>query len=461
MAADSSRVNVQAARPTELELAADEPSNDLTLGEMKIVGRIVPGRGIAAGIINRFSDDLESILGHKIYLGSLNVLLNNPLLFNDSRALRFDNDYRLIWPGRLNGLKVWIYRWESAPLHVVEVLSDYKLRDRLSLRDGEQITLAVDRRDTIKVPWPGRVIWNLCWRGRGIWAYKSPFYCFITAPLGRNLGATQEGVNIKVMSFANKLKSGIKNLPIIGKLAQRFARAIKPKYRFLHERPSVGETMEQRALRQVRNVLNYAKLTGTDYSAIHYPAGYHTLEVLGQRLKGQRDPFKRLDKIPIDFAGKTILDIGTNQGGMLFPLKDTIKYGVGIDYDPKKINCANRIKDIVGAKNLSFYVFDLENDPFEIMNDFLPDGRFDICYLLSVCMWIKNWKQLIRYCADNCSVMLFESNGTDNQQREQVEFLRQQFPKVSLLSESSDDDPGQPRRKLFLCSNQDGNPIFT
>lgn len=202
-------------------------------------------------------------------------------------------------------------------------------------------------------------------------------------------------------------------------------------------------------LAQIRNVLDYTKTSGASYSAREYPAGYHSIEIMGVRLEGQRDPAKRFGIVPVEFAGKTVLDIGSNQGGMLLQLRDQIARGIGIDFDHRMVNAANRIKASIGAQHLSFYVFDLEKEPLDLIRDFLPGGRVDVVLLLAVCMWLENWREVIDFAASISESMLFETNGTDAQQAEQEGYLRTKYADVMQLSESSEDDPHQKRRKLF------------
>ncbi|HEX5463639.1 MAG TPA: methyltransferase domain-containing protein [Burkholderiales bacterium] len=206
-----------------------------------------------------------------------------------------------------------------------------------------------------------------------------------------------------------------------------------------------------RSFRQIHNLLNYTKTSGSYYSALQYPAGYHSIDIDGRRLQGKRDPAQRLERIPIDFSGKTLLDIGCNQGGMLFELDRTIESGVGIDYDPRMINVANRIKAVRGADNLQFYVFDLEKEPLALFEDLIPAPKVDVVFLLAVCMWLKNWRSVISYAAKISDMMVFESNGTESQQAAQIAYLKELYRDVTLLAEHSDDDPKQKKRKLFWC----------
>ncbi len=203
---------------------------------------------------------------------------------------------------------------------------------------------------------------------------------------------------------------------------------------------------------QILNLLNYTKTSGSDYTGQNFPAGYHTLEIKDFHLAGQRHPKKRFDIVPFDFTGKTVLDIGCNQGGMLFNIADKISHGVGIDYDYRVINASNRIRSHTHTHNLSFYVFDLEKEDLNLIRDMIPNGKVDIVFLLAVCMWIKNWKQVIDFAQEISSNLLFESNGRKKVQDEQVAYLRSRYKNVQLLSDQSFDDSGQKSRKLYLCN---------
>mgnify|MGYP005623436315 CR=1 FL=1 len=201
------------------------------------------------------------------------------------------------------------------------------------------------------------------------------------------------------------------------------------------------------------NLLNYTKKSASTYSGELYDIGYHTLKLGDKVLKGQRNPEERFKNVPFDFKGKSVLDIGSNQGGMLNAVSNEIKFGIGIDYDYRMVNVSNRIKEASNNKNLQFYVFDLENEKLEYIKDFLPTNKVDICFLLSVCMWLPNWKELIQFVQNTSDNLLFESNGKEEQQEEQIEFLKSIYKDVLLINETSEDDPLQKKRKLLLCKN--------
>jgi len=254
----------------------------------------------------------------------------------------------------------------------------------------------------------------------------------------------------------------LKKTPVVGPAAVRVRRALRQRAArkkrqplpYVFERIDLDGAADaaDRCLRQLSNLLNYTKTSGAWYSAVRYPAGYHTIEINGQRITGQRDPAHRLDAAPFDFRGKTVLDIGCNQGGMLLRLADRLEWGIGIDYDSRMVNAANRIKSVRQANNLHFYVFNLEKEPLDLIRDFIPRPKVDIVFLLAVCAWIDNWQAVINFAATLSDVMLFETTGTDEQQIQHEQYLREVFARVECLAATSDDDAIQKKRRLLFCT---------
>lgn len=253
----------------------------------------------------------------------------------------------------------------------------------------------------------------------------------------------------------------LKKIPVVGPVGKKFADLVRKTGRKMRKK-DVGYVFSrkelesthgnvQRQATQVVNLLNYTKTSGSAYNAEKFPAGYHTLQLGEMVIAGQRNPAARLQDIPYDFSGKSVLDIGCNQGGMLFHLRRQIRHGVGLDFDKRLINAANKICSVNQAENLDFYVFDLERDHLPLMADLIPDAHVDIAFLLSVCMWIENWKAVIDTTKSLSSTLLFESNGKAGQQAEQLAYLNSIYTDVRLINSESDDDPLQRKRKLYLC----------
>lgn len=205
-------------------------------------------------------------------------------------------------------------------------------------------------------------------------------------------------------------------------------------------------------VRKVVNLLHYTKQNESTYNAEKFDSGYHQIELDGLTLKGQRIPKKRLDLAPYDFQDKVVLDLGCNQGGMLHAIADKIQQGIGIDYDSKMVNAGNRIKNHKKTNHLSFFRFNLETENLDILDNFLPE-KVDCIFLLSVCMWISTWQEVIEKAHSIAENLLFESNGTAEEQEDQLQKLKSTYKNVELLQDSSPDDPGKAIRKLYFCTN--------
>ena len=454
-----------------------EESSCLDSPVVALEGQVVCGRGLAGPELVTLSEQLQTIVKEPLCPGSLNIVLNRPVRLLDAAGFAFDRGYRTLWPASLGGINVWVYRWRESPLHVVEILSPVYLRGRLDLKDGDAVTLRLSKAQIAELHFFERFIWALLWTGRRSWFYSYKLYSSRTVRLGKELGATQEqpvvrgsiAISLYVMkemltlvpvivfkelaqSSLSVSKRIVKSTPVIGTLARNLKLKYSRKYIFSRIETENCTNADERVFRQVKNILNFTKTSNSHYSAEQFPAAYHSINVNGRQVPGQRDPSKRLASVPIDFHGRTVLDLGCNQGGMIHEIRSVIKWGVGIDYDPRMINAANRIKSLNASENISFYVLDLQNDPLELISDFMPDPKADICFLLSVCMWLTNWQQVVDFAHSKSNSMLFESNGSPLQQDQQINYLRAKYSVVNMLSAISDDDPIQKFRKLFYLT---------
>jgi len=210
--------------------------------------------------------------------------------------------------------------------------------------------------------------------------------------------------------------------------------------------------MIKESQQKILNMISYAKNPKVSYGGTKYEYGYHSLDIGELLIKGQRNITKRISLIPYNFKNKTVLDIGCGPGGMLHALSNVINYGVGIDRDYKQINVANAVKDINSEYLLHFYVMDLINEPLTLIQDFLMVyKKVDVCFFLSLAKWISNWTEVLKYCKSISNTLIFESNGKDQQQQKQENFIKKVYNNVKLISKTSDDDPKQKNRRLYIC----------
>lgn len=206
-------------------------------------------------------------------------------------------------------------------------------------------------------------------------------------------------------------------------------------------------------------VLDEVRRSGEAYSGYGFLVGYHSIEMGGRVYRGQRDCRERLARVPFNFKGKVVVDMGCNSGGMLHELSSTIQKGYGFDFNPKCVNAAHTVKVLNKRVNLEFFNFDLDRDELSSIPWLLLYDKVDICFLLSVCMWLERWRVVVRHAAALAENLLFESNGTVEQQEDQVTLLRTYFDQVTLISDRSSDDPLQGLRKLYLCSKRNDKAI--
>lgn len=114
------------------------------------------------------------------------------------------------------------------------------------------------------------------------------------------------------------------------------------------------------------------------------PIPYHAATLGAVEIPGLRDPSARLRAIPIDFTDKSVLDLGSCFGGFLFPLRDRLRWGVGVDNNPRYINVCQKLRAIDRAWNLDFYFHDIEKQPFQLVRHLMPEPAVDVALLLRV-----------------------------------------------------------------------------
>ena len=133
---------------------------------------------------------IKSVLGVDLFPGSLNVCLTRSILLNGSRS-HVHSEIRMLWPGTVNGVPVWLYRWPSAPLHVVELVAEENLRDRLGVLNGSTVTIRLDAELASVPSIRSRVVSNALWSGRRDWYYTNDNYTKWAGRLEKRLGGIQ------------------------------------------------------------------------------------------------------------------------------------------------------------------------------------------------------------------------------------------------------------------------------
>ena len=144
---------------------------------VEIEGVVVSGHGIGHQHIGtKCGPEIEAAIGGPVYPGTLNLLLKTPLRIARHNAHDFRAGRRYLCPAMVQDVPVWIHRWPYIPLHVGELISEFRLRDRLGVEDGDIVTLRIAPREIDPVSLVSRLAWALCWRYREKYYYSRQGY---------------------------------------------------------------------------------------------------------------------------------------------------------------------------------------------------------------------------------------------------------------------------------------------
>jgi hypothetical protein len=182
---------------------------------------VVPGRKLTQATVERYRDELRRLTREQFFQGSLNIALWTPLRLSCKSTLAVGFGRRFVWPARPNGVVVWLYRWPTAPLSVVEILSSIQLRKGLELTDGASVTIEVEKAHIEPIGASTLLGSILPWLGRPALFFRSERYRRHAGTTGIYLGVTQCRGEMTHMAFLRHL----------GGAVRRFAGRIATGYR--------------------------------------------------------------------------------------------------------------------------------------------------------------------------------------------------------------------------------------
>jgi len=166
----------------------------------------------------------------------------------------------------------------------------------------------------------------------------------------------------------------------------------------------------------------------------------------------QRNSQMRLEDFGITretIEGKTILDLGSNAGGMLFAVQ---KYGpkrcVGIEHDIDKVVISEKIGAYNGLSNVEFIQVDI--DFLEVSSLGEP---FDVVFCLAIEAHVKKRQRLFELLSKlTGDILYFEGNSAKNTENIKKSLRRAGFVDVRFLGTSQDDFiPANNCRPLFFA----------
>ena len=131
----------------------------MAASQLQVGGRVVSGRGKAT-LWLKGRKELFGYFGAEPQPGTLNIILDRPILFSPKRAKLRCADTSLIgWPARMEGQPCLILRWRNCPLHVAELISPY----RFQVQKGDRARLQLDVADTAPIPLHRLFGWGCLW----------------------------------------------------------------------------------------------------------------------------------------------------------------------------------------------------------------------------------------------------------------------------------------------------------
>ena len=147
------------------------------------------------------------------------------------------------------------------------------------------------------------------------------------------------------------------------------------------------------------------------------------------------------------FAASACSISGCNNGAILFQLSNyQPAFGLGVEYDPEKVDLARRIAAFAGIERLEFMIGDL--DLIEARDIGAP---FDIVLCLAIEAHVQQPAHLYRLLAAvTKGVLLFEANASTSPKHVHAELANVGFSDIRHLGTCDDDIvPRNNRRPIF------------
>ncbi|HBH14510.1 MAG TPA: hypothetical protein DDY11_04315 [Leclercia adecarboxylata] len=174
------------------------------------------------------------------------------------------------------------------------------------------------------------------------------------------------------------------------------------------------------------------------------------------REEAQRDASMRLARFgirPEDVTGKRILDLGCNNGAMLFQLSNySPSYCLGVEYDSEKVQIANKIIDFNSLK-----AFDVREGDVDKLTVGELGGQFDIVLCLAIEAHVTDPDRLYRLLGDvTADVLYFEGNGGAKVDSVKAQLEAVGFHRIEYIG-CCDDDIVESNNKRPLFVARKGN----
>ncbi|NQY38148.1 MAG: cupin-like domain-containing protein [Alteromonadaceae bacterium] len=211
---------------------------------------------------------------------------------------------------------------------------------------------------------------------------------------------------------------------------------------------------QSKEVRSIRKVSDHSKSDRKEYEEKGSLTGNLIQSTQEKEFHNQGDLKGRLAAIGYDFYNKRVLDVGCSIDSLLHTLAGQITSGVGIVANDQSVNNTNALKAMKHTNNIQFYTFDLDNGNLSVLRDFLFATPVDVCFFINLVLCVKRWKQVFRLCAEQSTTMLFEVQGSEEQQTEQLNFIQSIYTDIRLSRELSGDDLTYAKRQIYICKHR-------
>ncbi len=143
-------------------------------------GQVISGRGTASRSKVKESP-VSDFFGELPAPGSLNIALERPVRFDPEKVAFPGGPRAYYWPAEINGSRCLITRANGHPLHIVEILSPYRLREKFQLKNGDSVEIKAPSNLIMDLSRGSKTVWSIFWKFRGGW-YASRTYRILVGP---------------------------------------------------------------------------------------------------------------------------------------------------------------------------------------------------------------------------------------------------------------------------------------
>ncbi len=171
------------------------------------------------------------------------------------------------------------------------------------------------------------------------------------------------------------------------------------------------------------------------------------------REEAQRDASRRLHRFGLgdaDVRGKRVLDLGSNNGAMLFQLSNFgPASGLGVEFDAEKVDLARRIADFAGLAGLEFRQADVDQLEAQALGP-----PFEVVLCLALEAHVQKPDRLYMLLGELTRGRLFFEANASTKPREVESRLREAgFSDIRSLGVCDDDIvPRNNRRPIFTAT---------